>query len=243
VGDSEASGVRLQVQGSFGLGSPSGALAVAPSSQRLLAFLALRNGLAGRGVVARNLWPGTDDDRAAASLRTAVWRARAIGAALIETTRTQLRLAPGIGVDMWETVGLAKRVLDPAIELDDAELQIGPFCRGELLPDWDEPWIIRERERVRDLVLNALEQLSSRLLARCRFGEAIEAAHAAIRVDPLRESAHRQLLRAHLAAGNMGEVAAFRVGAPSPPGQSADASRAGTGSPRMGWSRIGCWRR
>ena len=46
----------------------------------------------------------------------------------------------------------------------------------------------------------------SRLLARRRYGEAIEAAHAAIRMAPLQESAYRLLLRVHLSAGNAGEA-------------------------------------
>jgi len=204
-----ASGVVLEVQGSFRLGSPSGELFLAPSARRLVAYLALQERPSARRQVARSLWPDADEDRAAASLRTAVWRSQAAGVALIETTRTHLRLASGVGVDLRESVELARRVLDPSVDLAAGSLEIGPgpFCRGELLADWDEPWILRERRRVRDLMLNALEQLAARLLSKHRYGEAIEAAHAAIRMAPLRESAYRLLLRAHLSAGNAGEAA------------------------------------
>ncbi len=41
-----------------------------------------------------------------------------------------------------------------------------------------------------------------------RFGEAIEAGLAAMKSEPLRESAHRALVRAHLAEGNPNEALA-----------------------------------
>ena len=39
-----------------------------------------------------------------------------------------------------------------------------------------------------------------------RFGDAVQAARAAIQDDPLRESAHATLIRIHLAEGNQSEA-------------------------------------
>jgi DNA-binding SARP family transcriptional activator len=39
-----------------------------------------------------------------------------------------------------------------------------------------------------------------------RYGEAVQAAYGAVRADPLRESAHRAVVRVHLAEGNLGEA-------------------------------------
>ncbi len=78
---------------------------------------------------------------------------------------------------------------------------------GELLPDWYDEWVIIERERLRQLCLNALEQLSASWLAKGRVALAIDAAFAAVAAEPLRETAHRALVEAHLAAGNCGEAA------------------------------------
>jgi DNA-binding SARP family transcriptional activator len=199
----------LRVQGGFRLSDGTGDVALAPSARRLVAYLALQDGPAPRRQAARALWPDTDEERAAAALRTAIWRTQTGGLELIETSRTHLRLAPGVAVDLWRTIALATRVLDPSAELSDGEVQAAAFRGGDLLEDWDEPWIIRERDRVRDLRLHALEALGERLLGRRRHGEAIEAAHAAIHADPLRESAHRLLVRAQLTAGN--QVAALRA--------------------------------
>jgi DNA-binding SARP family transcriptional activator len=77
---------------------------------------------------------------------------------------------------------------------------------GELLPDWYDDWVLLERERYRQLSLHALEALADRLTGLARFGEAADAALAAIAGEPLRESGHRALIRVHLAEGNPSEA-------------------------------------
>ncbi len=65
-----------------------------------------------------------------------------------------------------------------------------------------EDWVLRERERLRQLRLHALEELGLHLLLRERFGEAVDVALRALAAEPLRESANRLLIRIHLAEGN-----------------------------------------
>ena len=77
---------------------------------------------------------------------------------------------------------------------------------SDLLPDWYEDWVVIEAEDWRQLRLHALEALAEKLTAAERFGDAIEAARAAIQADPLRESAHGTLIRVHLAEGNQSEA-------------------------------------
>jgi DNA-binding SARP family transcriptional activator len=59
-----------------------------------------------------------------------------------------------------------------------------------------------EQEQYHQLRLYALEAMAKRLTTAGRHGEAVAAALAAVRAEPLRESAHRVLIDAHLAAGN-----------------------------------------
>jgi two-component SAPR family response regulator len=77
---------------------------------------------------------------------------------------------------------------------------------GDLLPDWDEEWIQFERERLRQLRVHALEALCHRLSAAGRHAEAIDAGQAAVAAEPLRESAQKTLIAAHLAEGNLCEA-------------------------------------
>jgi DNA-binding SARP family transcriptional activator len=63
-----------------------------------------------------------------------------------------------------------------------------------------------ERERIRQRILHALEALSERLATAGRFADAIEAAILATSAEPLRESAQRALIKAHVAEGNLTEA-------------------------------------
>ena len=82
----------------------------------------------------------------------------------------------------------------------------GSRSPGTSCPDWYDDWVLLERERYRQLGLHALEALSERLTAARRFGPALEAALAAVAGEPFRESAHRVLIKAHLAEGNASEA-------------------------------------
>jgi hypothetical protein len=72
---------------------------------------------------------------------------------------------------------------------------------GELLPGWYEDWVLVERKRLRQLRMHALEALAEKLTEAGRYGVAMPAAYAAVRADPVRESAHRAVVRVHLAEG------------------------------------------
>jgi DNA-binding SARP family transcriptional activator len=173
------------------------------SAQRLLAFLALHDKPLQRLYVAGTLWLESSQEAANASLRTALWRLRRPGSALVEATPTELSLAERVVVDLRETAETAKRVLAH----DGQSSDLGKLCvAGDLLPDWYDDWLTIERERFRQLRLHALESLAEDLADGGQFAAAAEAALAAIAAEPLRESAHRALVRLHLAEGNLGEA-------------------------------------
>ena len=170
-------------------------------AQRLLAFLALHDQPLLRRYVAGALWLDSNDERAAGSLRSALWRVRRLDVPLVEVSGGRLELASLVAVDVRVVVAWARRVLEPETELRDADVApIWSPC--ELLPDWYDDWVDVERERLRALRTHALEALCARLTAAGRYAEATEAGLAAIRDEPLRESAHRVLICVHLAEGN-----------------------------------------
>ncbi|HXF71418.1 MAG TPA: BTAD domain-containing putative transcriptional regulator [Actinomycetota bacterium] len=182
-------------------------------SQRLLAFLALRERPVLRSHVAGALWPETTEARAAASLRSALWRLGPVGPDLVSSSGRHLQLAPTVAVDLRRSVALARRLLDPAEPVPERGVAISALAR-DLLPDWFDEWVVVERESFRQLRLHALEALCARLTDLGRWPEAVEAGLAAVAAEPLRESAHRALIRAHLAEGNaveaMHQYEAFR---------------------------------
>jgi DNA-binding SARP family transcriptional activator len=179
-------------------------------ARRLIAHLGLC-GRPGRGAVAGHLWPDVPEDHAQGSLRSALWRVQKVVPGLVEASGGALGLAPGVRVDVREFTAWARQVMDPRAGVDTGsppDVALG----GELLPGWYDDWVLLERERLRQLRLHALEALADKLVAAGRCGEALQAAYAAVRIEPLRESAQRAVVRVHLAEGNIAEaVRAYTV--------------------------------
>jgi len=72
----------------------------------------------------------------------------------------------------------------------------------ELLPSWNEEWLVPDQQRWDQLRLHALERLAERFATVGRYMEALEAGLAAVSIEPYRESAHRALIKAFIAEGN-----------------------------------------
>jgi len=172
--------------------------------QRVVAHLCL-TGRPPRSVIAGRLWPDVPEHRAHGSLRSALWRLHKVAPGLIEASGATLSLAPGVHVDVQELGDWARRVRDPSSCLEEVEI-LDAGLTGDLLPGWYEDWVLLERERLRQLRLHALEQVAGRLAAAGRYAEALQAAYAAVRAEPLRESAHRIVVEVHRAEANVGEA-------------------------------------
>jgi DNA-binding SARP family transcriptional activator len=202
--EGRAARVSLKLLDGFELRSAGEPIALPLTVQRLLAFLALESGSVRRAHVVAELWFARRETRAHGSLRSTLWRLnRDCSVPVVESTRTHLGLVGGVTVDVRDQAALARRLLDPSSDVRPAALAI---LEGELLPDWHDEWLLPERRRLRQLRLHALEAVAMRLVSRRRYGEAVEAAFAALAADPLRESAHRVLIRSYLAEGNLAEA-------------------------------------
>ena len=173
-------------------------------AQRLIAHLGLC-GRPARGAIAGQLWPDVPEDHAHGSLRSALWRVQKAVPGLVDVSGGALGLAPGVRVDVREFTQWAEHVLDPGTGVDGIAAP-AIALRGELLPGWYDDWVLLERERLRQLRMHALEVLADKLAGARRYGEAVQAAYAAVRTEPLRESAHRAVVRVHLAEGNLAEA-------------------------------------
>jgi DNA-binding SARP family transcriptional activator len=172
--------------------------------QRLLALLALHDRALRRSVIAATLWIEASEERAAGNLRSALWKLRRSGHALVEVGDSRISLASGLRVDLNEASAQAHRLLGTG-ELAEADFD-DALLANDLLPDWYDDWLLIERERFRELRLRALDALCERHAAMGRSSRAVECGLAAVRGDPLRESSHRALIRIYLAEGNQAEA-------------------------------------
>ena len=179
---------------------------VPEGSKQLLAFIALRRRRVGRRHAAGTLWTGVDEERAAGNLRSALWRLRRAGIDVLLADKWSLALRPDVLVDVHLMDQWATRLIDGTASA--ADLAVSPSWADvlELLPGWYDDWVLAERERLRQRMLHALEELSRRLVRAGRFADAVEAAVVAIGAEPLRETAQRVLIEAHVAEGNLSEA-------------------------------------
>lgn len=194
-------GVRLQLLGGFLLSADGEVVEVPLSSQRLAAYVALHDMPVMRQRVAGSLWLDKSDERAGANLRSALWRLNACGADVVVSRGCHLALADTVLVDAREL----DRWTEGAARPDDAEAAV-PWAHHELLPDWYDDWVVLERERFRQRGLHALEALCLALARAGHYAKSIDVGLAAVAADPLRESAQRAVVAAHLAEGNPGEA-------------------------------------
>jgi DNA-binding SARP family transcriptional activator len=172
--------------------------------QRLVAHLCLTRTPV-RNAIAGNLWPDVPEAQAHGSLRSALWRLHKVAPGLVDTSDSGLCLAGDVRVDVRELSDWARRTMVAGSRVEDVPVPEAALA-GDLLPGWYDDWVLLERERLRQLRLHALELVAIRLADTGRNGEALQAALAAVRAEPLRESAQRTLVRVHIAGGNVVEA-------------------------------------
>jgi DNA-binding SARP family transcriptional activator len=176
-------------------------------AQAMLAYLALPPGRAHpRDALAALLWGGIREDSARASLRQALFSIRkALGDVERDVLRQEadtLALAPAaVAVD---TAMFEQAVSEGTLQALERAVTL---YRGDLLSGFAldeaplEEWLLGERERLRELVLETL----AKLLAHHRRTGATEAAvRSAVRLltlDPLQEAVHRTLMRCYADLG------------------------------------------
>ncbi|MGO4362959.1 AfsR/SARP family transcriptional regulator [Terrabacter sp. RAF57] len=177
-------------------------LNVPEGSKRLLAFIALHGGRVDRRQAAGTLWPEGSDERAAGNLRSAVWRLKSGGIDILLTDKQTLALRPGTQTDVNALCEWAGRLADGCSSIADLRILAWDPEAADILPGWYDEWVICERERIRQRLLHGLEAVVRELINIGRVGDAVEAAMNVVRFEPLRESAQRALIEAHLAEHN-----------------------------------------
>jgi len=199
----EAAGLTLM--GEFELVISGRQLRIPHSAERVLTYLALAERPVARTRLAGVLWEDGSEQSAAKSLRTALWRIRHAGANLVLSRDDRLRLYPDIAVDVADLTRVAKRLIHQPDPEAIARLPLLVEC-VELLPDWDDEWVVADRERYRLLRLEALERAASALLERGHPGDALITALAGVQAEPLREIARRLVMQVQIAQGNVAEA-------------------------------------
>jgi len=205
-------GLRVTLLGGFEAGLASGATVSLPTkkAQALLAYLGLRAGQSHpRDKLAALLWGEKTDDQARDGLRHALV---ALRRALADADPPPLRvegqhLALDPAATEVDVVTFERRVAQgtPAALEQAAELYRGDLLLGFTL---DEPlfeeWLVAERERLREMALEALARLLAHQTRGVSTERAIQTAVRLLALDPLQEPVHRTLMRLYGRQGRRG---------------------------------------
>jgi predicted ATPase/DNA-binding SARP family transcriptional activator len=194
-----------------------------PGGQVRLAFAVLvleRDRTVSRHDLADHLWPDRLPATWEAAVRNVVTRLRqALAATALGSDEVIVSNVEGYRANLPG---------DTTVDLEDAEAEVVEAERlvalgqpavaatrlaraaatlaAPVLPGVEGPWADRVRDDCPPLRVPALEQLAPAALLDEQSSEAVQAASAAVAVAPFRESAHRLLMRAHVANGNRAEA-------------------------------------
>jgi DNA-binding SARP family transcriptional activator len=166
-------------------------------ARRLLVFLALRPGFVQRWVVAESLWRGQQESQARASLRRAIWH---LGEEWLVLEGDALRLTATVDVSA------ARLAAEQALRGETLARDAIALLTSDILPGWNDEWLIPFQEEFHDLRVRALEVACRTLVARGDLPLATQAGTAAVAAEPLRESAVEAVVISHLAEGNRYEA-------------------------------------
>lgn len=190
----------LKLLGSPQIITPSGSLKLERRPAAVSAYLALE-GSVPKYKLAGMLWPDSGETAARSNMRQLLRRMRIGGADIIEG-EDFIQLREGVQSDVGQFSALD---LERVLEFHDA---------GELLegydyddaPDFDE-WLISVKEELRELRLRATLGEAKRLENAGEYAKALTLTQTALKLEPLSEESHRQVMRLHYLLGD--RAAAF----------------------------------
>lgn len=168
-------------------------------SQSLLAYLILhRNRPRSRDRLVGLFWGDRPERKARASLSTALWHIRrCLPDDCIESDPQMVQFDPES--DLWLDVDeFESRVCQDDITALQSAVTL---YRGDFLDGFYHEWVIDERYRLETLYMEALTRLMLGLEAAAEHDSALATALRLLERDPLREDAHRLVMRAYCRLG------------------------------------------
>ncbi len=176
--------------------------------EALLVYLACQSRPCPRETLADLLWDDRPQAQAQTNLRATLSRLNQHLPEALTIARHTIAVNPA---NVWLDVAaleaaLANTPADPVQAEQALTLYSGDFLAGYGLREsrgFDD-WLLLERERLRQRVMDGLEKLIGLYLSRGMYAEGIGQARRLVVLDPLREEAHRQLMTLLALTGERG---------------------------------------
>lgn len=197
-------------------GTPS-EISIPPSARSLLAYLLLQpHRFYAREILFDICWGDRPENQARDCLNTALWRLRRAlekdkiskGAYLVTTQAGEIGFNWGCAhwLDLETFDGYTRHFLGvPAAGLEPEHVQavetVLPLYEGDLLEGFYDDWALRERERLRLVYLDCLDRLMRYYYKRGAYEQSLHFGRSILRLDPLREDIHREIMRLYSQTG------------------------------------------
>lgn len=179
------------------------------AARSLLAYLVLsRERPHPRPVLAGAFWPDSSEAHARRALTQALWQIRRVLPGVVQSDADSVSLCAGAPV--WVDVAVFQDLVEPYRParpqgIASREKDIQKLCqalelyRGDLLEGFYDDWVLVERERLREMYLQALGNLLHLEKSAGRYQEALDTALRLVQADPWQEAAHREVMRLYFA--------------------------------------------
>lgn len=211
--------LRIYLLGSIHLGysQQPAEIKLTRSVMNLLAFLLLqRSRLHPREVLASIFWGNQREDQARRCLSTALWRLRRLlepegvakGTYLLTTPMGEVGF--NRDSDFWLDVAVFEDKVTPVLAkqnaaLTPAEAQELAYAvslyQSDLLAGCYDDWAVRERERLRLLLLQSLFALMRFQIQSEAYEDGLLYGQKILDLDPLREEIHWEMMRLYMKTG------------------------------------------
>jgi DNA-binding SARP family transcriptional activator len=186
------------------------------NSQRLqdfLLYLLLHRGAShNRHQLAYLFWPESSDSQAQTNLRNILYLLRKHFAAVddflkIDNQYILWRPNPALSldVDKFELLAELANQLENSQDLESLELILEnavSLYSGDLVPSCYSDWITPHRNKLHQLYIGLLERLISVRGMQSKYKEALDTAHKLLALEPINESAYRNLIRLYSIVGD-----------------------------------------
>ena len=181
-------------------------------------FAATRGQLHSREHLVERFWPEEETNRGRANLSSAIWRLQRTlrgGAAPSLSVNSMGDIGFERNAPIWLDSEFFERTLVPAVAsprgpLDKAALgelvKALELYRGEYMPGWYDDWVLTQRERLHALRFRGKLRLLEHYEAVDELEDAIDCGHELLRMDALRETVHRRLMRIYAKHGEPAKV-------------------------------------
>lgn len=173
-------------------------------------FLAHPEGLT-KEQVGLDMWPDASIDELDIKFKNTLYRLRsAVGKQVILLSEGLYRFNPII--DYSYDVEIFQTAIQRVRETEDTQQKIKHLSyaiqqyKGDYLPEVDAYWAIPDREKFRQMHINALYTIAGLYYDKGVYKSALRYCEQALVDDPVLEEAHRLAMRIHADTGNKAEV-------------------------------------